>query len=144
MSVLAHLGAVATTLTVLSAAFIAAALLLGAWIGAVADLIWIVVLRPRLAAGVILVLALTVLFIVYGVLPQSAKAPLALPMLVVVLIVPIAARALLHRLARALFIRRGGPFKLDRASLNLADVFILEDLRLRSLYKAPVSERPAP
>jgi hypothetical protein len=137
-------SALATTVLAPFALFIASAALVWIWVGAFADLIWISMLRPRLAVGVVLGLALAVLLVLYSVIPRGAVQPFALPMLAAVVIAPIAARALIDRAAREIFARRGGPFRLDPASLKLADVFILEDLRLRSVYRAPMSEPPAP
>ena len=124
----------------LAALFLAATVfLIGArfWISTVADLIWITVLRPRLSAPVLTSVAFIVLLAVYTILPQRAGALIALPLFIALVVTPMVARPLLNLIARRFFSRLGYAYDLDRASLKLANIFLLEDLQQRTRYVAP-------
>lgn len=136
MDGLERLAAVATGIGVLVLAIALVAILMRRWISAVADLIWIGVLRPRLTLVATCGPAFVVLVAAYIIVPERAGVPWGLPILAAFGAAPILARPLINYIARRRY-RPGGSVKLDPASLKFADVFNLEELRLLENYQAP-------
>lgn len=140
MSTFSHVGEVLSVLLVLLVALSLATGALVLWVNAIADLLWMALLRRRLTLGVVVAVAFGVLLVAYSVLPQKGFPPFALPLLLVVAITPITAVRAINRVARRLYNPARSKFAVPPAVLAFADVFALEDMRLRSEYRAPESE----
>ena len=136
----AHVGDILLALAVLFLFAGALLLALRHWISTVADLIWMTVLKPGLALSAMTAVTFVVLVLVYATRPQRAGALIALPLLIALIVTPMLARPMVNVAARRLFSRLGYAYELDAASLRLADVFLLEELQLRTLYTAPESK----
>ncbi|HEY1926623.1 MAG TPA: hypothetical protein VGG92_04090 [Caulobacteraceae bacterium] len=142
MSHVAPPGDVVTMLVILFAVLIAAVAILRLWVLAIADLLWIGLIRRRLALEVLLGLAFLILVAVYSVLPQKNFAPVALPLFVTLLVTPILAVPLINLRARRRYDPNAESFALAKEDLARADVFSLQQMRLLSVYRAPESEAP--
>ena len=137
------LAEILTALAVLFAAAGLALILLRYWISTLSDVIWMSLLRPWPTLAIAAAVAFVVLVLMYAVLPQPAGAPVAMPLLAVVIFVPMATRPLANVAVRKLFHRLDYPFLLEEGSLKLTNLFNLEALQLQTLYTAPRSRAPS-
>jgi hypothetical protein len=142
MSHISPAGDVLTMLATLFALLVVAVMILRLWVLAVADLLWMFLLRRRLALEVLLGLAFVILAATYSALPQTNFAPVALPLFLVLIATPILAVPLINLRARRRYDPKAETFALAPEDLARADVFSLEQMRLLSLYRAPESEAP--
>ncbi|WP_165191714.1 hypothetical protein [Caulobacter soli] len=139
---MSEIAAIITALLAVVIALAAIGAVIGAWVWAVGDLLWMLILKPRLIGGLLAGLVFLVLAAGLALVPADKRVGAYLPLLAAGVLAPIAARLAANAAARREFALRSAKyaFAMDAQSLRQASLFHLVKAQQKALYAPPQAQ----